>query len=613
MTPSALISAKPKPALANSSLEAAELSSMQVVTPTPTDGPAGAADSIDRSFHAAMARFTGGLSPAALALAFADWQLHLLSSPGKLATLAGQALQNALQFVDALALVPRHATFQPWSLIRPSANDRRFTSSDWELPSFNLLAQAFLLTEQWCHSTTTDIHGLAHSNAAIADFALRQCLDTVAPTNFAISNPEVLRKIMETGGGNFASGVHNWIEDCQALLAGGRLRSDQQFVVGKDVAVTPGKVVYRNELIELIQYAPTTPTVRPEPVLIVPAWIMKYYILDLSPRNSLVRFLVENGFTVFMISWKNPTPEYRNFGLEDYREFGVDAAISAINQIMPGRAIHAAGYCLGGTLLSIAAAWRGRDCPDCLRSVTLLAAQTDFTEAGELTLFINESQVAFLEDMMWRRGLLGTAQMAGAFQILRANDLLWSRVVRDYLIGERAAPSDLMSWNADATRMPYRMHSDYLRQLFLDNDLAEGRYQVDGKPVALSDLHSPMFVVGTQRDHVAPWKSTYKIHFLANADITYILTSGGHNAGIVAPPAEEGHSYQVLTKKASDPYVGPDEWVKRAPSHEGSWWTEWTRFLTEHSGQPTAPPSLGSPRQKGASLDDAPGSYVLAQ
>ena len=609
MTPSALISVKP--VVANSPSEVVELPSVQVAPPTPVDGPAGVADAIDRSFHAALARFTGGLSPAALALAFADWQLHLLSSPGKQATLTGRALQNALQFVDAM--VPRHATFQPWTLIRPSENDRRFKSDDWELPSFNFLAQAFLLTEQWWHSTTTDIHGLAHSNAAIADFALRQCLDTVAPTNFAISNPEVLRKIMETGGGNFVSGLHNWIEDCQALLAGGRLRSDQRFVVGKDVAVTPGKVVYRNELIELIQYAPTTQTGRPEPVLIVPAWIMKYYILDLSPRNSLVRFLVENGFTVFMISWKNPTPDYRNLGLEDYRQLGVDAAINAINEIMPGRAIHATGYCLGGTLLSIAAARLSRERPDCLRTVTLLAAQTDFTEAGELTLFINESQISFLEDMMWRRGLLGTTQMTGAFQILRANDLLWSRIVRDYLIGERAAPNDLMSWNADATRMPYRMHSDYLRQLFLNNDLAEGRYRVEGKPVALSDLHRPMFVVGTQRDHVAPWKSTYKIHFLANADITYVLTSGGHNAGIVAPPADAGHSYQVLTKKASGPYLGPDEWAKRAPSHEGSWWTEWARFLAEHSGQPIAPPSVGSPQQKGALLGDAPGSYVLEQ
>jgi len=577
------------------------------VTPLPgvTNDQAAGANAIDRAFHAMLARFTGGLSPAAVALAFADWQLHFLVSPGKQATLVGQALQNAMQFADAM--VPRHPTFQPWSLVRPAAQDHRFGGSDWELPSFNLLAQAFLLTEQLWHSTTTDIRGLARANAAIADFALRQCLDTVAPTNFAATNPEVLRKIMETGGGNFVSGLHNWIEDWQALLAGGKLRSDQAFAVGKDVAVTPGKVVYRNELIELIQYAPATPTVRPEPVLIVPAWIMKYYILDLSPANSLVRFLVNSGFTVFMISWKNPTPDDRNLGLEDYRERGIDAAVAAINDIMPERPIHAAGYCLGGTLLSIAAARLQRDRPDCLRSVTLLAAQTDFTEAGELTLFINESQVAFLEDMMWQRGVLGPTQMAGAFQLLRSNDLLWSRLVHDYLIGDRAAPNDLMSWNADATRMPYRMHSDYLRHLFLDNDLAEGRYPVDGKPIALSDLRKPMFVVGTLRDHVAPWKSVYKIHFLAEADVTFVLASGGHNAGIVAAPDEAGHSYQVRTKSASDSYVGPDEWIKLAQPHEGTWWTEWVQFLAAHSGSAVASPSFDEARV----LGEAPGTYVM--
>jgi polyhydroxyalkanoate synthase len=574
--------------------------------PVDTDG---AADAIDRSFHAALARMTGGVSPAALALAFADWQLHLLASPGKQASLAGRAIQNAFRLADAM--VPRHADFQPWSAIRPQEGDRRFSSPDWELPSFNLLAQAFLLNQQWWHATTTGIHGLSHANAAIADFALRQCLDTVAPTNFAASNPEVLRKTMETGGGNFLYGLHNWIEDFKALTTGAGLRSDRKFAVGKDVAVTPGKVVYRNELIELIQYAPATPTVRPEPVLIVPAWIMKYYILDLSARNSLVRFLVDNGFTVFMISWKNPTPDYRNFSLEDYRELGVDAAIATINALRPGQAIHAAGYCLGGTLLSIAAARLGRERPDCLKTVTLLAAQTDFTEAGDLTLFINESQVAFLEDMMWRQGLLGTAQMAGAFQMLRSNDLLWSRIVRDYLVGERAAPSELMSWNADATRMPYQMHSDYLRRLFLNNDLAEGRYQVGGKPVSLSDLRMPMFVVGTARDHVAPWRSTYKISFMADADITYVLTSGGHNAGIVAPPGEDGHSYLVLARKAHDPYLGPDEWIRLAPSREGSWWPEWTRFLAAQSGSPVPAVAPASPGPKGTSLGDAPGTYVL--
>jgi polyhydroxyalkanoate synthase len=567
-------------------------------------------EAIDRSVTATIARFTGGVSPAALALAFADWQLHLAASPGKQLALAGEAARAAYRFAEALALPD--AKFEPWSVAKPESADRRFSASDWELPPFNMMAQAFLLTEQWWHSATSGVRGLSQSNAAIADFAMRQWLDMVAPSNFAFSNAEVLRKTLETGGGNLAAGLHNWLEDARALLGSGRRGDARPFAVGKDVATTRGKVVYHNRLIELIQYAPQTAEVRPEPVLIAPAWIMKYYILDLSPHNSLVRYLVDQGFTVFMISWRNPTPEDRDLGLEDYRQLGVDAAIGAINSIMPGQPIHAAGYCLGGTLLSIAAAHLATARPDCLRSLTLLAAQTDFTEAGELTLFINESQVAFLEDMMWERGVLGTEQMAGAFQILRSNDLIWSRAIRAYLLGERASPNDLMSWNADATRMPYRMHSEYLRKLFLNNELAEGRIYAGCDLVSLSDLRAPMFVVGTQRDHVAPWRSTYKIHYLApDVDITYVLASGGHNAGIVAPPAEEGHSYQVLGKKADTPYLGPDEWLRLATKQEGSWWPEWVRFLGQHSGAPLAPPPMGGLKQADTPLDDAPGHYVL--
>jgi polyhydroxyalkanoate synthase subunit PhaC len=571
-----------------------------VVEPTPP-----AYQLIDRAIRAGIARWTGGLSPAALALAFADWQLHVAASPTKRLFLTEEAIGEALRFAEMVG-TPRPA-FRPWDMIKPAANDRRFVDSDWELPVFNCLAQAFLLGEQWWHLATTDVSGLSRSNAAIVDFTIRQCLDTIAPSNFPFSNPAVLRKIMESGGGNFISGLHNWLEDWKAVMAG-EPRSDPNFVVGKTVATTKGKIVFRNELIELIQYAPTTSSVAPEPVLIVPAWIMKYYILDLSPHNSLVRFLVENGFTVFMISWRNPTSDDRDLGLEDYRRLGIDAAIAAISERLPGRSIHAAGYCLGGTLLSMASARLCKEKPEVLRSVTFLAAQTDFTEAGELTLFINESQVSFLEDMMWQRGVLDTRQMAGAFQMLRSNDLIWSRVVRDYLIGERAPPSDLMAWNADATRMPYRMHSEYLRQLFLDNDLAEGRYRVDGRPIALSELRAPMFVVGTLRDHVAPWRSVYKIHFQADASVTFVLASGGHNAGIVAAPNEEGHSYQVLEKAEDGPYLGPDDWLKQAPHHEGSWWPEWARFLAAQSGEPI--PARKIPEED-ALLGDAPGRYVL--
>jgi polyhydroxyalkanoate synthase len=311
-----------------------------------------------------------------------------------------------------------------------------------------------------------------------------------------------------------------------------------------------------------------------------------------------------------MISWRNPDAADRDIAFDDYRKLGVQAALATVEDIVPRQGIHALGYCLGGTLLSIAAAAMARDGDNRLKSITLLAAQTDFTEAGELTLFINESQVTFLEDMMWQRGVLDTTQMAGAFQLLRSNDLIWSRLTRDYLLGERAPPSDLMAWNADATRLPYRMHSEYLRKLFLDNDLAEGRYLVEGKPVSLSDIHTPIFVVGTLRDHVAPWKSTYKIHFQVAADVTFLLASGGHNTGIVAPPDEEGHSYRVRTKAADAFYTGPDEWLETVELVEGSWWPEWTRWLSAKSSEPTASPQMGNRPAERHALPDAPGDYV---
>lgn len=559
----------------------------------------------DRGLHATLAPLTGGLSPTALLLAYADWLSHLFWSPARRLELAHDALRRASRVTEA-ALFPG----APWSLIAPQAQDRRFSAPEWQQPPFNLMAQSFLLAEDWWHAATTGNRGVSRQNEKIVEFATRQMLDVFAPSNFPGTNPEVIQKTLASGGGNITAGLHNWWEDLLHAVSR-EPEPNPDFKVGRDVAVTPGKVVYSNDLIELIQYAPATAEVRPEPVLIVPAWIMKYYILDLSPHNSLVRYLTEQGFTVFMVSWRNPTEKERDVSLEDYRRLGVMAALDAVGAIVPGQRIHAAGYCLGGTLLSIAAAAMSRDGDDRLKSITLFAAQTDFTEAGELTLFINESQVAFLEDMMWKRGVLDTSQMAGAFQVLRSNDLIWSRMVRDYLMGERFPPNDLMAWNADATRMPYRMHSEYLRKLFLDNDLAEGHYVVDGKPIALSDIHTPIFVVGTVRDHVAPWRSTYKIHLLADAEITFCLTGGGHNAGIVSPPSPKAHGYQVMVKEADGPYVGPDVWLAEAPHAEGSWWTEWANWLAGRSGAPVPPPRMGLPDANAAALPDAPGSYVL--
>ncbi|BAR54069.1 poly-beta-hydroxybutyrate polymerase [Bradyrhizobium diazoefficiens] len=552
-----------------------------------------------------LARFTGGISPVALSLAWLDWGTHIAAAPER----RMQMFRNGLRDTGMLLQAVAHATSQkPWSVIEPQGRDRRFKDPQWETAPFNLLAQAFLLSERWWHDATTGVRGVSHANEAVVEFSVRQMLDMLAPSNFAATNPQVLEKAFQSGGENFVFGWQNWCSDLMRLLSVSKPAGDEQFVVGKTVAATPGKVVYRNDLIELIQYHPTTAQVRPEPILIVPAWIMKYYILDLSPQNSLVRYLTGQGFTVFAISWRNPDAKDRDVAFDDYRKLGVMAALDMIGRIMPDRKTHALGYCLGGTLLSIAAAAMARDGDGRLGTITLLAGQTDFTEAGELTLFINESQVAFLEDMMWQRGYLDTTQMAGAFQLLRSNELIWSRLSRDYLMGESSQPSDLMAWNADATRLPYRMHSEYLRKLFLDNDLAEGRYRVEGRSVSLSDIHAPMFVVGTLADHVAPWRSVYKIHYQADADVTFLLTNGGHNAGVVAPPDEPWHTYQVMTKAADAPYVGPDEWLKLAPHVEGSWWPEWAQWLAARSGEPCDPPSIGVGGADG--LPDAPGDYV---
>ena len=563
-------------------------------------------DVVDRSIHAAMARFTSGLSPAALAAACLDWAVHLAVAPGKQGQLVEKARRKAMRLAHYAVRRALGGAGEP--CIEPLPQDRRFSAEAWRGWPFDLVWQGFLLQQQWWHNATTGVRGVTRQHEDVVSFAARQVLDMASPSNFVATNPELLQRTLRQGGMNLVRGAQNLVEDWDRAMGGRRPVGCDAFAVGRDVACTPGRVVFRNRLVEVIQYAPTTRRVRPEPVLVVPAWIMKYYILDLSPGNSLVRHLVAQGFTVFMVSWANPGPESRDLGLEDYRALGVMAAIDAVAAAMPGRGIHAIGYCLGGTLLAIVAATMARDGDARLRSVALLAAQVDFSEAGELMLFVNESQLTFLEDLMWEQGFLDARQMAGAFQMLRSSDLVWSRGVRHYLMGERGAMTDLMAWNADATRMPYRMHTEYLRQLFLDNDLAEGRYRCAGRPVALSDIRLPVFAVGTRRDHVAPWRSVHKIHLLADAEVTFVLADGGHNAGIVAPPGQAEVGYNVLARPAHAPYADPDTWLAEAPRREGSWWGELVGWLAAGSGRPVAPPHLPSP-----GLGDAPGMHVLQE
>ncbi|RPI41429.1 MAG: alpha/beta fold hydrolase, partial [Hyphomicrobiaceae bacterium] len=450
------------------------------------------AEVMDRSLHSLLSRVTLGLSPMALAEAYFDWLIHLSLSPGKQLQLWHKGVRKSVRLAAHMARCAAQGGHGEEPCIPPLPQDKRFSSPEWQQWPFNLIHQTFLLQQQWWHNAATGVRGVTAHHERVLEFTFRQVLDVFAPSNFVLTNPAILRKTQAEAGQNLVRGFWNFVEDWERAANGRPPVGVEAFKVGNDLAVTPGKVVYRNRLVELIQYTPTTETVHPEPVLIVPAWIMKYYILDLTSRNSLVRHLLEQGFTVFMVSWKNPGKDDRDLGMEAYHELGPMAALDAIGRILPGARVHGVGYCLGGTLLAMSAAAMARDRDERFASLSFLAAQVDFTEAGELTLFIGESQVAFLEDMMWEQGYLDASQMSGAFQLLRSNDLIWSRITRDYLMGERQPVCDLIAWNADIMRLPYRMHSEYLRRLFLSNDLAEGRYEIGNRPVALSDVRVPV-------------------------------------------------------------------------------------------------------------------------
>jgi polyhydroxyalkanoate synthase len=571
----------------------------------------------DRVVHANLAHLTMGVSPASLALAYADWATHLAVSPAKLVRLAEKSVRKTTRIANFLP----QALFCPESAtcIQPLPQDQRFKEDAWKQWPFNFYNQAFLLQQQWWHNATTGIEGVSPHSQNVVSFLARQMLDVVSPVNFALTNPVVLEATVKEAGLNLLRGFQNLVEDVERTSNGKPPIGIEQFQPGKQVAITPGKVVFRNKLIELIQYTPTTKKVNAEPILIVPAWIMKYYILDLSPKNSLVRYLVDQGHTVFMISWHNPNENDRNLGMDDYLNLGILAALTAIQTIVPEKKINAVGYCLGGTLLAIAAAYLSATTASknnpILQSMTLLAAQTDFTEAGELTLFIDNSQISYLDDMMWDKGYLDTKQMAGAFQLLRSNDLIWSPLVQQYLLGTRPPMTDLMAWNADATRMPYRMHSEYLHRLFLNNDLFEGRFQIAdehnvNQHISLNNIQIPMFVVATEKDHVAPWRSVYKIKLAKNASTTFVLTSGGHNAGIVSEPGHANRYFRVDTKSSENIYIDPDQWLASIAQQNGSWWPVFSDWLTAQASGKVNPPKMGAAENGYPLLMDAPGEYV---
>ena len=568
--------------------------------------------SADRALHAALGRFTAGVSPTSLCLAYADWVLHLAASPGRRQALLEKSVRKAI-FLMTYAMQACSDPACP-RCIEPLPHDHRFDGEAWQRWPFNFIYQGFLLNQQWWHTATTGVSGLSAHHEQVVAFVTRQLLDAVSPVNFIATNPEVLRTTVREGGQNLLRGAVNLLADWERAAGGKPPLGAEAFQPGQQVAVTKGQVVYRNRLIELIQYAPAPDKVDGEPMLIVPAWIMKYYILDLSPNNSLVHYLVRRGHTVFMISWHNPTAEDRDLGMDDYPRLGVLDALKAVRTIVSERKVNALGYCLGGTLLSITAAFLAREGDAALNSVTLLAAQTDFTEAGELMLFIDDSQLSYPRKHHVGPGL--SRHQADGWRFPAP------AVQRPHLVEPGARISigatlaqdrdnDLMAWNADTTRMPYRMHSEYLRGLFLNNDLFEGRYQVDGRPVVLSDIRAPIFAVATEEDHVAPWRSVFKLNLVSDADVTFVLTSGGHNAGIVSEPGHKHRHFRISHSPSGERYIDPDTWYLSNPAVEGSWWPAWTEWVEKNSTGRTAPPPLGAADKGYPPVGAAPGHYVF--
>jgi polyhydroxyalkanoate synthase len=565
-----------------------------------------AQEELAREMRAQLAAVTGGIAPDDYVQAWWDWYLNVAQTPAKQTEIAQSAFAALM---DNFNFAVKASTGAP---LPPATDDRRFASEAWTQWPFNIWARGYANWAQVVKQATA-VPGMSKRSADLVGFSSQQIVEAASPANQLMTNPELLELTRAQSGQNLVAGFKNWLEDVDSTLKHRPPAGAQAFQVGENLAITPGKVVYRNELIEVIQYSAATQSVHAEPILIVPAWIMKYYILDLSPQNSLVRYLVEQGHTVFMISWKNPVEVDRNLGMDDYHNAGIHAALNAVGAIVPGPKIHAVGYCIGGTLLSITAAELAREGDARLASVTLFAAQTDFSEPGELSLFISPSQLSMLEAVMHKAGVLSSDKMGASFALMRAKDLLWTPAVNTYVKGQREKLNDLMAWNSDGTRMPCRMHSEYLKQLYLQNDLAAGRFQVNGGSISLAKITVPMFVLGTETDHVAPWKSVYKARALTRStDYTFLLTSGGHNGGIVSGPVNPKRRFREWTWKDADSSLPPEQWLQQAVLTQGSWWPAWAAWLAAHSGPADAPPpNLGNPSAGYPILGPAPGEYVL--
>lgn len=497
-------------------------------------------------------------------------------------------------------------------VVRPDSGDRRFRDPAWDDDAvFDFVKQSYLLTARWLTHLVEDVDGLDDKTRQKLEFYTRQFVDAMAPNNFVATNPEVLRVTLESGGDNLLRGFNHLLEDLdrgKGKLAI-KMTDPDAFEVGRNIATTPGKVVFQTDLMQLIQYQPATAKVRKRPLLIIPPWINKFYILDLRPENSFIKYAVEQGLTVFVISWVNPDERHAGKTFDDYMLEGPLAALDAIRQATGETDVNAVGYCLGGTLLAATLAYMAARQDKRIKAVSLFAALTDFEDPGDLGVFIDEEQLAAMDQTMAKKGYLDGREMATTFNMLRANDLIWSFVVHNYLLGKEPFPFDLLYWNSDSTRMPYAMHSFYLHKFYQENKLVEpGGISLDGVPIDLRKVRVPIYMLSTREDHIAPWASTYAATQIFRGKTTFVLAGSGHIAGVVNPVgAKKKYGYWLNDKLPAD----PKDWLEGASRHDGSWWPHWTEWVIARSGSEVKARVPGDGDLE--PIEDAPGSYVLVK
>ena len=544
--------------------------------------------------------------PLNIGRAFLEMTARLIANPTRL-------MQAQLGFWQDYVTLWQNTTRRIMGIdtepvIDPSSGDRRFRDDAWkENEIFDFIKQSYLLSARFVQDVVAHVDGLDSKTAQKVDFYARQFIDAMSPSNFLLTNPEVLRKTAETGGENLLKGLNNLLGDLERGKGQLHIKmtDTDAFKVGENIGVSPGKVIFQNDLMQLIQYTPTTETVLRRPLLIAPPWINKFYILDLRPRNSFVRWAVSQGHTVFIISWVNPDEKLAEKGFDDYMKEGFLAALDAIESATGQRDVNAIGYCLGGTLLASTLAYMSAKGDDRIKTATFFVTMMDFQEAGELGVFIDEEQLQALEDKMNKRGYLEGSEMATTFNMLRANDLIWSFVVNNYLMGNDPFPFDLLYWNADSTRMPARMHSFYLRKMYQENLLSTPNgITLDGVPIDLGRINTPAYFLSTREDHIAPWKSTYRGTQLLSGPKRFVLAASGHIAGVVNPPEGGKYGHWISSELPPD----PETWFQGATEMAGSWWPDWQRWILTSSRDHVPARQPGNERRP--ALEDAPGSFV---